>query len=357
MGNRHIRRAQRENLWLHKAEPEIGCYGDVFIAFAEGKINFEYEEDCKTAKGNWQHRQVQVRVAPGCEDTLSHVYIATLDISKHKMMEEQLKEYQMHLEELVERRSVELLKTSDKLREQIKQRIEFTRALVHDLKTPLTPMMAASGTIAAGIKDEPWKSLSTRIYRGTLSLSKRINELLDLTKGDLGMLELSCESVETSKLMYELYELFKPEASQRRISLISDIESKLPCVWADEERLKQIMLNLLDNAFKFTPDNGVITMSARLQNSSIIIEVQDSGIGMTPNQQKKIFKPYERIVADRERLSGLGLGLALSKNLIELHGGRIWLKSKKGKGSIFSFTLPIGKSARKYTKKRASSVV
>jgi PAS domain-containing protein len=167
---------------LHKAEPEIGCYGDVFIAFAEGKINFEYEEDCKTAKGNWQHRQVQVRVAPGCEDTLSHVYIATLDISKHKMMEEQLKEYQMHLEELVERRSVELLKTSDKLREQIKQRIEFTRALVHDLKTPLTPMMAASGTIAAGIKDEPWKSLSTRIYRGTLSLSKRINELLDLTK-------------------------------------------------------------------------------------------------------------------------------------------------------------------------------
>ncbi len=139
--------------------------------------------------------------------------------------------------------------------------------------------------------------------------------------------------------------------------MISDIESKLPCVWADEERLKQIMLNLLDNAFKFTPDNGVITMSARLQNSSIIIEVQDSGIGMTPNQQKKIFKPYERIVADRERLSGLGLGLALSKNLIELHGGRIWLKSKKGKGSIFSFTLPIGKSARKYTKKRASSVV
>jgi signal transduction histidine kinase len=274
--------------------------------------------------------------------------------------------YKGHLEKLVDERTMQLEKANEalqgreheiqvlykgeheireELERQIKARVEFTRALVHELKTPLTPMVAASEAIMAGMQEEPWKSLAVRVNRGAISLSDRIDELLDIAKGEIGILKLSCQSMEPKELLHELYELCSAEASKRGQSLFLNIPDHLLPVWADRERLRQVVLNLLDNAFKYTPKGGEVILEARVEDSSLVIDVQDTGIGMTTQQLEMVFKPYERIESNGEHLSGLGLGLSLAKTLVELHGGRIWIKSEKGKGSTVSFAIP-GKESK-----------
>jgi signal transduction histidine kinase len=123
--------------------------------------------------------------------------------------------------------------------------------------------------------------------------------------------------------------------------LVSKLPPELPEVMADPVRVKQVVLNLLNNAFKYTPEDGRITLSARAEDSALVVEVKDNGPGMAKEERERIFNPYHRIDSDRERLSGLGLGLALCKTLVELHGGKIWAQSTVGKGSTFGFSLPI----------------
>ena len=100
------------------------------------------------------------------------------------------------------------------------------------------------------------------------------------------------------------------------------------------------------NATKFTPEGGIITLRAREQNGALVIEVQDTGRGIPEEEQRRLFRPYYRQLSDREHLSGLGLGLALCKNLVQLHGGRIWVQSEEGKGATFSFSIPISQPAQ-----------
>jgi signal transduction histidine kinase len=118
-------------------------------------------------------------------------------------------------------------------------------------------------------------------------------------------------------------------------------------VWADEERLRQVVLNLLINASKFTPEGGKITLKAREEDGHLVIEVQDTGSGILEEEQERLFQPYHRQVSDRERLSGLGLGLALCKYLVELHNGKIWVESKMGEGSTFAFTIPLATTGQR----------
>ena len=124
-------------------------------------------------------------------------------------------------------------------------------------------------------------------------------------------------------------------------SLILDLPQSLPLIRADGNRIQQIMLNLLNNAFKFTPSGGIITLRARRSNSTLIVEVQDNGRGMSEEEQQRLFEPYYRVECDRQVLNGLGLGLVLCKTLVELHGGQIWVESHLGEGSTFSFSLPL----------------
>ena len=114
----------------------------------------------------------------------------------------------------------------------------------------------------------------------------------------------------------------------------------LPIIHGDGPRLEQVMLNLMTNAAKFTPAGGTITIRARQQDNGLVVDVQDNGIGIAREEQSRLFKPYSRLSSDRQRHPGLGLGLALSKQVVELHGGRIWVESEPGKGSTFSFFVP-----------------
>ncbi len=237
-------------------------------------------------------------------------------------------------------------KLRQELEAEVRKRIEFTRALVHELKTPLTPVLFSSELLADELKEEPWLSIARNIHRGANNLNNRIDELLDLARVEIGSLKLNPKLVNLHQLLNNIANLMEALIAKNRQNMILDIPATLPEVWADEERLQQIILNLLVNASKFTPEGGTITLASRVTEDSFLVEVKDTGIGIPKNEQKRIFEPYHSRRTDRQRLSGLGLGLSLCKFLVELHGGKIWVESQTGKGSTFTFSIPLKPAAQ-----------
>lgn len=237
-----------------------------------------------------------------------------------------------------------------KLRQDIEaeaeRKILFTRALVHELKTPLTPVLASSELLVSELKEEPYLSLAQNIHRGAANLNRRIDELLDLARVEIGMLEVNPKAVDANQLLPAIADDMKAMVTSNGQSLVMTISPSLSPVWADEERLRQIVLNLLINASKFTPEGGRITLRAKEEDSNLVVEVEDTGPGIPQEEQKQLFQPYHRQIPDREHLSGLGLGLALCKYLVELHGGKIWVQSEIGQGSTFGFSIPLATAAQ-----------
>jgi PAS domain S-box-containing protein len=258
------------------------------------------------------------------------------DITKRKWMEERIKE---------------LYKVESKLRqeleEQIKQRVDFTRALVHELKTPLTAVVASSELLIEELGDEVGSRLAGNIYRGALNLDKRINELLDLARSEIGTLRVECKSLDALKVVNEVFEDMSLVSAKKGQSLVVlAVPESLPLVWADEERLRQILLNFISNALKFNRKGGRVILGVKEKGGSLVFEIQDEGEGIDKKDQDRLFQPYHRLERDRKHLNGLGLGLALSKALVELQKGEIWVESRKGKGSTFAFSLPIRVTAQ-----------
>ena len=228
------------------------------------------------------------------------------------------------------------------LEAEINKRVEFTRALVHELKTPITPVLACSELMLEEIKEKgPLLELAQNISQGAYNLNQRIDELLDLARGEVGMLHLNPESIDSGQLLRSIVDSVRPLARKNGHLLRAELPRSLPVIQADEDRLRQVVLNLLNNAFKFTPAGGSITVKAKKDKTCLVVKVQDTGRGINKEEQERLFEPYQQLEEERARLSGLGLGLSLSKKLVELHGGQIWVQSEKGKGSTFSFSIPL----------------
>ncbi len=253
-----------------------------------------------------------------------------LEIEERKQIEEKLRETYENEKALREQ-----------LEKEIDKRVEFTRALAHELKTPLTSMLISSQTLTTELNEEPLQSVAKNVSRGVSNLNDRIDELLDLARGEIGMLQLKPRSLDIRPLLEEAIDDLSTLASNRRLSLIAELPPSLPRVLADEVRSLQIILNLLNNALKFTPSGGSVYLRAKEKDKTLIFEIQDTGLGIPKEEQVKIFDPYHRMHNDREGHSGLGLGLALCKSLVALHGGEIWVESQPGEGSTFSFSLPL----------------
>ncbi|MFC1916031.1 ATP-binding protein [Chloroflexota bacterium] len=226
------------------------------------------------------------------------------------------------------------------LQAEINKRVEFTRALVHEIKTPLTPVVMASELLLEELKEEPALGLVRSINNGAYNLNQRIDELLDLARGEVGMLNLSSGSVDPLQLLRDMAHYTMPIAKRNGQSLNLELPSSLPLIYADEDRLRQVVLNLLNNAFKFTSSGGEITLRAKKEDGNLVIEVQDNGHGISKEDQRRVFEPYHQLGGETARRRGLGLGLSLARTLVELHGGRMWVKSQKGKGSTFGFSIP-----------------
>ena len=227
------------------------------------------------------------------------------------------------------------------LQEEINKRVEFTRALVHELKTPITPVITASELLAEEIKEEPALSLVQSINKGAYNLNQRIDELLDLARGEIGMLSLNVGTVDPIQLLREIAHGTTLVATKNKQTMNLELPESMPSIPGDSDRLRQVILNLVNNALKFTPEGGKITLRARIDEDNLIIEAEDTGPGISEADQPWVFEPYRQLGNARAHHSGLGLGLSLSRMLVELHGGRIWVESQLGKGSKFSFSIPI----------------
>ena len=231
--------------------------------------------------------------------------------------------------------------------------LRFIDTLAHELKTPLTSIIAAAGLLAEELEatgDESYQKLSQTIIHNANTLETRLAELMDIVKTGSGRLQLQLEPVDVKSLLHGIGWQVKPILQGKEQNLKLDVPDALPIIRGDGPRLEQVVLNLMTNAIKFTPKGGNITLRARKQDTTLVIEVQDNGIGIPKDEQAKLFKPYSRLSADRQRHPGLGLGLALAKQVVELHGGKIWVESESGKGSTFSFSLPLAdrKQASRY---------
>ena len=221
--------------------------------------------------------------------------------------------------------------------------LRFIDTLAHELKTPLTSIIAAAGLLAEELEttaDKSCQKLSQTIIQNANTLENRLAELMDIVKTGSGRLQLQLEPVDMKSLISGTCMQISPLLQNKEQNLKMNLPDSLPIIHGDGPRLEQVMLNLMTNAHKFTPKGGHINLKVYQQDSGLVIEVQDDGIGIPEDKQASLFKPYSRIGSDRQSHPGLGLGLALAKQVVELHGGKIWVTSQPGKGSTFSFFLP-----------------
>jgi signal transduction histidine kinase len=236
----------------------------------------------------------------------------------------------------------------DEMREADRLKTQFLANMSHELRTPLNSIIGFSRVILKGI-DGPVTDLQEQdlraIYNAGMHLLGLINDILDLSKIDAGKMELTFAEVDLREIIHGVMSTAKGLVKDRPIELITDVPEDLPVIVADSIRVRQILLNLISNSTKFT-ERGRIGVRARLAEEAgrpeIRVQVSDTGPGIDPRDQDKLFEPFSQVDASPTRKTGgTGLGLSICRHLVELHGGRIWIESALGKGSTFTFTLPL----------------
>jgi signal transduction histidine kinase len=244
----------------------------------------------------------------------------------------------------------QLLQTNQQLLEANHQKNRFLSQLSQEVRTPLTGILG----YAELLQDKRVGSLSPRqqqylqnIYSSAQHMLKLANDLLQLAEGDVGRRTFFAEEFSPLAVLEEVNALMAPQAANKQIRFTVEGESRLPPVRGDLHQFRQILLNLVSNAIKFTPETGEVTVCARLREpDTLAVSVSDNGIGVRPEDRGRIFDPFGRGEnAVTRRIPGVGLGLTLAKRLVELQGGEIWVESEgEDRGSTFTFTLPISSS-------------
>ena len=252
----------------------------------------------------------------------------------------------------VARQRRELADANQKLAAASAAKSSFLANMSHELRTPLNAIIGFSDVLLQGIfggLNEKQRDYLSDIRGSGAHQLALINDLLDLSKVEAGRLELDIASVSVAEIMATGLTLVRERAASHNVTLDSHLAFELPPIQADGRKLRQIVVNLLTNAVKFTPAGGQVTASAGLRDGDIVISVSDTGVGIAAADHARIFQEFEQARDGRASEEGTGLGLALSKKLVELHGGRIWVESEIGHGSTFTFTIPIARAANPVT--------
>jgi GAF domain-containing protein len=221
---------------------------------------------------------------------------------------------------------------------------EFLANMSHELRTPLNAIIGFSEVLGErmfGELNEKQAEYTEDILSSGRHLLSLINEILDLSKVEAGRMELEVATFDLPLAIDNARTFVRERATKHGINLDVTVDERLGEFLGDERKIKQILLNLLSNAVKFTPEGGRIGINAKQADGSVEISVSDTGIGISPEDQAKIFEEFRQVGGDyAHKREGTGLGLTLAKKFVELHGGKIWVESEVGKGSTFSFTLP-----------------
>jgi signal transduction histidine kinase len=220
---------------------------------------------------------------------------------------------------------------------------EFLANMSHELRTPLNAIIGFSEVLGErlfGELNEKQEEYLKDIHASGQHLLSLINDILDLSKIEAGRMELELAEFHLPQAIENALVLVRERALRRGITLEQSIDQRLGQIQGDERKIKQVLLNLLSNAIKFTPDGGRIEVRAIPVDRSVEVSVTDTGVGIAPEDQEAIFEEFRQVGTADKKVEGTGLGLALSRKFIELHGGRIWVQSEPGAGSTFTFTLP-----------------
>jgi signal transduction histidine kinase len=311
---------------------------------SKGVTRFNYEWKLIQPGGDERYHFAQFAVIKGFESTWSRIFIDFIDITDQKKIENELRQYKEGLEQIVDARTRELRESHQKLEAELGKKALYTNALVHELKTPLTPMLGASELLASNITQEPYAGFAKNLNQGINNLNKRVNELLDLTRGEVGMLQLEFGTVDPRELILEVAHYMELEAKRYGHKLTVELPPSLPVITADRGRLQQVLLNLITNALKYSPDPDNISLKAFQEEDQLVFSVSDHGSGMNAEDLESVFQPYNR--ARQNPRGGLGLGLPLCKMLVELHGGKISIASRRGSGTTVSFCIPLNQNRR-----------
>ena len=234
-----------------------------------------------------------------------------------------------------------LLVSNNAYRHALAARQETMAMVAHDLRNPLNTLALASAVIEKNLEkttdsNDFMLGQMRMIHRTVQYMNKLIGDLTDLARIDTGCLQLERRKCGVDEIVQRAVETVQPLADAKRLSLVQDVADSLPQVFVDCDRLVQALSNLLSNAVKFTPEDGLIQLSAELSEATVRFAVRDSGPGMSAETQACIFERYWQRRADR---GGMGMGLFIAKTFVEAHGGRIWVKSSEGRGSTFYVTL------------------
>ncbi len=220
---------------------------------------------------------------------------------------------------------------------------ELLGRMSHGIRSPLNAIMGLADLLLmqqAGPLTDTQQRYLQQVTSASRQLLDVVNDMLDLARAEAGKLEIHPEPCQVATLLDETVALSRTPAQARRIALDVDIQSPLGELVVDRIRLQQIVHNLLSNAVKFTPEGGQVTLTARQIGLEVEVAVRDTGIGIAPEDQPHLFEPHQQAVRPPGRPKPSGLGLAVSKRLVDLHGGRIWVESAPGQGSTFRVRLP-----------------
>jgi two-component system, NarL family, sensor histidine kinase BarA len=269
--------------------------------------------------------------------TEPHLLEAATSDNRASALEAQLKEA---LVEIAELRARDALKT------------QFLANISHDLRTPLTAVITHAEILRDGILGDltPRQMDSVRgIISGGRQLLNQVGEILTYARGAANQLTLVCNRFAIREVLDQVRGLNESLAKKKRLSVSVDVQSDIPAITADREKIAHVIGNLLGNAIEFTPPDGRVWLRASRDSAgaaAIVVEVGDSGVGIAPEHHDLIFREFAQVDSTPSRSHhGTGLGLTIARKLVELHGGRIWVESGLGAGSRFFFTVPLDQPA------------
>ncbi|MBT5376014.1 MAG: PAS domain S-box protein [Nitrospinaceae bacterium] len=338
----------RKNIKILMPKPHSSAhdgYLEAYLKTGKGNvINMVSEVTAKRKNGNIFPIELSVSesVVKGEKSYMGIIR----DISERKESEKELKNAYGKLEERIEERTKELWESKNLAEKNNKAKSEFLSRMSHELRTPMNAILGFTQLMHESTKDPLPKTHQNRteqILKAGNHLLELINEVLDLASIEAGKITVSIEPVCIADLITEVLTVVRPLAQNFHIDLIDKISfNKKVTILADKTRLKQVLLNLLSNSIKYNNKGGSVTVSSQLEKGSRLrIDVIDTGVGMSREQLNQLFDPFNRLGAENGNIEGTGIGMTISKNLVEAMNGSIGVESQTGKGSTFNVSFPI----------------